>query len=117
MIRRGEVRWARLPATAVAPDPRPRLPVLIVSSDAFNASRIGTVLAVVISARLELADAPGNVRLPARATGLPRDAVANVAQVVTLDRAWIGEPVGAIAAPLMGAVGRGLHLVAGLQPG
>jgi mRNA interferase MazF len=116
VIRRGEVRWARLPAP-VGADPGPRLPVLIVSSDAFNASRIGTVLAVVVSSRLELAAAPGNVLLPARATGLPRDAVANVAQVVTLDRAWVGEQVGSIAAPLMAAVGRGLQLVAGLHPG
>ena len=110
MIRRGEIRWARLPSPHDA-----RRPVLIVSSDAFNASRIGTVLAVVISSRLELADAPGNVRLPRRATGLDRDAVANVAQVVTLDRHWVEDGIGTLPAAPLREVARGLELVQGLR--
>lgn len=110
MIRRGEVRWATLPI----PDAG-RRPVLIISSDAFNASRIGTVLAVVISSRRELGEAPGNVLVDAAETGLTRDAVVVVSQVVTLDRVWVGEAIGVLKPVLMRQVVGGLGLVQGLR--
>jgi len=113
VIRRGEVRWAQLPD----PTGGRRQPVLIVSSDAFNASRIGTVLVVVISSRLELARAPGNLLLSAGESGLVRDAVVNVAQVVTLNREVVEELVGVLRGPVMRAVVRGLQLVQGLNSG
>jgi len=108
VIRRGEVRWATFPA----PD-APRRPVLIISSDAFNASRIGTVLGVVMSSRLELGEAPGNVVVSAAESGLGRDAVIVVSQVVTLDRAWVEEASGLLKAGVIGKVGRGLGLAQG----
>ena len=111
MIRRGEVRWARLPNPSVDR----RQPVLIVSSDAFNASRIDTVIAAVITSRLELARAPGNVVMAAEESGLARDAVVNVAQVVTLDRKWVGEAVGRVPEGLMRRVVRGLVMVQDLR--
>ena len=106
MIRRGEVRWARLPNPSVDR----RQPVLIVSSDAFNASRIDTVIAAVITSRLELGRAPGNVLMAAAESGLARDAVVNVAQVVTLDRKWVGEAVGMVPAGVLKRVAQGLAL-------
>ena len=66
-----------------------RRPVLSVSSDAFNRSRIRTVIAVVLTANLRLVDAPGNVLVPGKASGLPKDSVANVSQVVTLDKEFL----------------------------
>ena len=113
MIRRGDVRWAFLP-TPSTDLRRLRRPVLVISSDAFNRSGLPTVLAVVLSARRELARAPGNVVLRATHTGLPRDAVANVAQVVTLGRACLSDPVGRIDVNTMRDVEKGLRLAAGL---
>jgi mRNA interferase MazF len=85
--------------------------VLIVQSDAFNRSRLQTTLAVVLTGNLRLIEAPGNLLLPARATNLPRDSVANVTQVITLDRSVLTERVGQLPAGLLSQVGDGLRLV------
>lgn len=58
----------------------------MVQADSFNRSRIQTVLAVVLTTNLARADAPGNVYLAREETGLPKDSVANVSQIVTADR-------------------------------
>jgi mRNA interferase MazF len=55
-----------------------RRPVLVVQGDAFNRSRVATVVCVPLTSNMEWADAPGNVELPARSTGLSKDSVANV---------------------------------------
>lgn len=108
-IRRGDICWADL-AEPRGSEPGHRRPVLVVQADAFNRSRIGTVLCVVITSNLRLVAAPGNVLLPARRTGLARDSVANVSQMVTLDHAYVDEPVGRLPRSLMNAVESGLKL-------
>jgi mRNA interferase MazF len=67
--------------------------VVVVQGDSFNRSGIGTIVCVPLTSNLGWADAPGNVVLPARATGLSKDSVANVSQLVTLDRGVLGEHV------------------------
>jgi mRNA interferase MazF len=78
---------------------RTRFPVAVVigQGDALNRSRIATVVCVPLMSNLRWADAPGNVLLPARSTGLPKDSVANVSQIVALDRAVLTERVGRIS--------------------
>ncbi len=107
---RGEIYWADLREPAGS-EPGYRRPVLVVSADSFNRSGINTVVAVAISSNLELAAAPGNVELPAGASGLSRDSVANVSQIVTLDKALISDQVGAVDMPTMRRVESGLRLV------
>jgi mRNA interferase MazF len=72
--------------------------VVVVQGDAFNRSRIATVVCVALTSDLRWAEAPGNVRLGARLTGLPKDSVASVSQLVTLDREALTERVGALPA-------------------
>ena len=112
-IRRGTVWWAELPEPTGS-EPGYRRPVLVVQIDDFNKSRIGTIVAVVITSHLALADAPGNVFLPAREAGLPRDSVANVSQVVTLDKGMLVGELRRVQADTMRAVESGLRLVLGL---
>lgn len=88
--------------------------MLIVQSDAFNRSRIRTVIAVLLTANLRLIDAPGNVLVPAKAAGLPQDSVANVSQVVTIDKDVWTDLAGRIKRPLLSNVDSGLRLVLGL---
>jgi mRNA interferase MazF len=88
--------------------------VLIVQSDAFNRSRLRTVLAVVLTSNLRLIEAPGNVLIPARVAGLPKDSVANVTQIITVDRDFLVEATGRIRGQLMKDVESGLRLVLGL---
>jgi mRNA interferase MazF len=109
-IQRGEIWWADLP------EPRRsgrgfRRPVLVVQADSFNRSRIQTVVVAVITSNLELDDAPGNVLVPARSSGLRRDSVVNVSQVLTLGRAFLTEHAGTLPARLQGSVDAGLRLV------
>jgi mRNA interferase MazF len=109
-IQRGEIWWADLPASRLS-EPVYRRLVLVVQADSFNRSRIQTAIVAVITSNLELADVPGNVLLPARSTGLPRDSVVNVSQLLTLDRSFLTEYAGAFPARLQGSVDEGLRLV------
>jgi mRNA interferase MazF len=113
-VRRGEVWWADLPAPRGS-EPGDRRPVLIIQADEFNRSRISTVLALVLTTNLRLVDAPGNVLIPARAGGLPRDSVANVSQLITIDRAFLDERAGRLQGRYMAAVDAGLKLVLALN--
>ena len=102
--------WADLDEPRGA-EPGFRRPLLIAQSDAFNRSRLRTVLAVVLTSNTRLLDAPGNVLIPAGSSGLPRDSVANVTQVVTLDEGYLAERAGRIPPRLMAQVDAGLRLV------
>lgn len=88
--------------------------MLVVSSDDFNRSRIKTVLAAALTTNLRLAEAPGNVLVPAEETGLPRNSVVNVSQVVTLDKSILAERAGLLGGRAMLAVEDGLRTVLAL---
>lgn len=110
VVERGEIWWASL-SEPLGSEPGYRRPVLVAQSDPFNRSRIQTVLAVVLTSNLRLVEAPGNVLIPAKASGLPRDSVANVSQVITVDRVFLTERAGRIRGELLAAVDAGLRLV------
>jgi len=110
VIQRGDIRWVYLPQPEGS-EPGYQRPVVIVQSDSFNQSRIETVLGVALTTNLRLADAPGNVRLPSRQTGLPRDCIAHVSQLITMNKTALGERVGPLPAGLMRKVEDGLRMV------
>jgi len=112
VIGQGDVCWADLP-DPVGSGPGFRRPALVVQGDAFNRSRIATVVCVPLTSNLNWAEAPGNVNLPARSTGLTKDSVANLSQIVTLDRDVITERVGRISQKQLELVFAGLDLVTG----
>lgn len=113
MIRRSEIYWADLgPRTGSRP--AKRCPVLVIQSDPYNASRLATVLAAVITSNTGLATMPGNVFLPAAATGLPRDSVVNVTALATLNKSDLAAWAGQAPASLMQDVDRGLRRVLAL---
>lgn len=114
VVQRGDIWWADL-GEPEGSEPGFRRPVLIVQSDAFNRSRLRTTLALVLTSNLRLLDAPGNVLVPANASGLPRDSVANVSQILTLDRDFLTERAGHIPSGLLHDVDAGLRLVLALQ--
>ena len=110
VVHRREVWWAELDEPRGS-EPGFRRPLLIVQADAFNRSRLRTVLGIVLSSNTSLLDAPGNVLLPGKQTGLPRESVANVTQVITLDQDYLRERAGRIPPKLMAHVDAGLKLV------
>jgi mRNA interferase MazF len=110
---RGEVWWAALPS-ATASEPGYRRPLLIIQSDDFNRSRINTVIAVVITSNLLLAEAPGNVLLSKKDTNLPKKSVANVSQLITVDKSFLTEKVGNVSSHKLREVEAGIRLVLSL---
>ena len=107
---RGEIWWASLPAP-IASEPGYRRPVLIVQDDIFTQSHISTVIVVIITSNTQLAEAPGNVLLPSEATGLPKDSVANVSQVLTADKLFLLERIGMLPKHLQELVDEGLRTI------
>ncbi len=112
MIGQGDVWWADL-AEPTGSEPGFRRPVVVVQSDSFNRSALRTVVAVPLTSNVRWADAPGNVRLAARSTGLPRDSVANVSQIVALDKSVLTERVGKLSAAKLDLVLSGIDVVLG----
>ena len=107
---RGEIWWASLPAP-IASEPGYRRPVLIVQDDIFTQSHISTVIVVIITSKTQLAEAPGNVLLPSEATGLPKDSVANVSQVLTAHKSFLVERIGMLPEHLQELVDEGLRTI------
>jgi len=112
-MNRGEVWWASLEPPKGS-GPGYRRPVLIVQANSFNKSAISTVLVVVITSNLALAQAPGNIRISKSDSGLSKASVVNVSQVLTIDRQILTERVGALPSRIMVRVNEGLKMVLGV---
>jgi mRNA interferase MazF len=112
VISRGDVWWASLPPPTGS-GPGFRRPVIVAQGDALNRSHLATVICVPLTSNLRWADAPGNVPLSAANTGLPKDSVANVSQIVTLDKTLLTERVGRLSASKLELVLTGIDTVLG----
>ena len=112
-MKRGEIWWASLDEPRKS-EPGYRRPVVIVSANEFNQSKIQTVIAAVITSNLRLADAPGNFKLSKASSHLTKDSVVNVSQVITLDKIFLTEKVGKLNAQQIHALNEGLKLVLSL---
>jgi mRNA interferase MazF len=110
---RGDVCWADL-GEPQGSKPAKRRPVLVIQADPYNASRLNTTLVAVITSNTALAAMPGNVFLPAVASGLPKDSVLSVTALATIDKADLDPPVGRLPTSLMTEIDRGLRRVLGL---
>jgi mRNA interferase MazF len=112
VVAQGHVYWANLP-DPTGSGPGFRRPVLVIQGDALNRSRIRSVVCVPLTSNLRWAEAPGNVLLPARATGLPKDSVANASQIITLSRELLTEEVGKLSKRHMELILAGIDIVLG----
>ncbi|MEO8274127.1 MAG: type II toxin-antitoxin system PemK/MazF family toxin [Chloroflexota bacterium] len=112
VIAQGDVWWADLPEPAGS-GPGFRRPVVVVQSDAFNRSTLRTVVCVPLTSNRKWAATPGNVALSVRDTGLPKPSVANVTQVIAVDRDTLAESVSRLAAPKLELILAGIDLVLG----
>ena len=111
-IAQGDVWWADLPE-ARSSAPGLRRPVVVVQGDALNRSRIATVVCVALTSNLKWAIAPGNVVLAPSITGLPKESVANVSQLVTMDKTDLTERTGKLPRSKLELVLSGIDVVLG----
>lgn len=112
-MRRGELWWANLP-DPVGSAPGYRRPVVIIQANSFTGSRIATVIVAATTSNLKAGAAPGNVRLPARSSGLRRDSVINVTQVLAVDKTLLFERIGRLTSTQLRELDDGLRLVLAL---
>jgi mRNA interferase MazF len=112
VISQGEIWWADLPDPSGS-GPGFRRPVAVVQSDALNQSRIGTVVCVPLTSNVKWASAPGNVGLSTRVTGLPKDSVANVSQIISLDKSLLSERVNKLPQRKLELLFSGIDLILG----
>ncbi len=112
VISQGEVWWANLP-DPTGSGPGFRRPVVVVQGDSFNRSRLATVVCVPLTSNIKWADAPGNVLLSARLTGLPKESIANVSQIVSLDKTLLTDRSGKLPRTKLGLVLSGIDIVLG----
>lgn len=115
VIGQGEVWWADL-GTPTGSGPGLRRPVVVVQCDDLNRSRIGTVVCVPVTSNLRWADAPGNVRLLSGVTGLPKDSVANVSQIVAIDKRVLIDRVGKLPRAKLELLLAGIDTILGRVP-
>lgn len=113
VIECGEIWWAELPEP-VGSAPGYRRPVLVVQSDDFNLSSIGTVVVVAMTSNLKLSKAPGNVLLPKKRSGLAKDSVANVSQILTIDKSLLTKRIAVLPGRFLEEVRAGMRLVLAL---
>ncbi|MGA2263960.1 MAG: type II toxin-antitoxin system PemK/MazF family toxin [Acidobacteriota bacterium] len=112
VISQGEIWWADLPAPARS-GPGFRRPVVVVQGDALNRSRIATVVCVPLTSNLKWSLAPGNVLLRARHTGLPKDSVANVSLIVSIDKDLLSQRMGKLTPSNLQLVLAGIDIILG----
>jgi mRNA interferase MazF len=112
-VRRGELWWANLP-DPIGSGPGYRRPVVIVQTDPFSASRLKTVIVAALSSSSRIGAAPGNVHLPVRTSGLHRDSVINVTQLLAVDKDLLLQRVGELPPNKLHELDNGLRLVLAL---
>ena len=96
-IEKGDIWWAEMPEPRGS-EPEYGRPVMVIQAAMFNRSKIRTILVASITTNLKLANSPGNVLLPASVSGLPKDSVVNVSQLIAMDRNYFLEPAGVVPA-------------------
>lgn len=112
-VGRGDIWWADLPDPA-ASSPGGTRPILVIQADAFNRSRISTIIAVALTTNTRIAESPGNVLLTQRESGLPKASVANVSQIITVDRTFLRTRVRRLRREIMARIDDGLRLILAL---
>ena len=112
-MRRGDICWASTDDPQGC-GPGFRRPVVVLQSDDFNQSTLRTTICAIVTSNVRLAEAPGNVRLTRKASGLTKDSVVNVSQLLTLDKQRLSERVGRVSAETLHAVEAGVRLVLAL---
>jgi mRNA interferase MazF len=112
-VLRGEIWWASLPIPRGS-EPGYRRPVVIVQSDAFNRSEISTIIVAAISSNLRLAEAPGNIYLKRRDSGLPKESVINVSHLLTLDKKYLSEKAGRLSLKHVNELNEGVKIALSL---
>ena len=112
-MKRGEIWWASL-EDPISSGPGYKRPVVVISSNDFNSSKINTTIVAIITSNLNLSEAPGNFELTKKNSGLSRKSVVNISQLITLDKSFLTEKTGKLSNKQIEILNDGLKLVLSL---
>jgi len=111
MVKRGEIWWAELPEPEKS-EPGFKRPIIIIQNNVFNRSKINTIISVILTTNLKLAEAPGNILLSAsKLNGLNKDSVINVSQIVTIDKSYLTSKSGELSSKQLQKLNESLKLI------
>jgi mRNA interferase MazF len=113
-MNRGEIWWAEL-GVPNGSEPGYRRPVLIIQSNDFNESKIATIICIIITSNESIREAPGNVFISSKESGLPKNSVINVSQIITLDKEQLTKRIGNTSKLIMENVEEGILLILGFN--
>ena len=108
MIRQGEVYWFDF-GQPMGSGPGLRRPCVVVQRDAFNESRINTVVVCALTSNLRRARIPGNVLLDEGEADLPERSVINVSQLFTVDKEGLLDRIGSLSTERIQQVFEGIY--------
>jgi mRNA interferase MazF len=108
-IQKGSIYWIK--SSQAGNGEEARMPALVIQNDVLNASKLSTVSLVAITATLKFGELPGNVVLDRGEANMPQRCVVNVSQIKTVDKASVGEKIGALSPERMTEIHDGLKLV------
>jgi mRNA interferase MazF len=111
---RGEIWWADF-GIPFRSEPDFRRPVLVVQDDAYNRSKINTIVVVPLTTNLLLQNAPGNVFIDKGESGLSKDSVLVVSQLHAIDRNRLLEKESKVPKHILNEVENGIRLLLGIQ--
>lgn len=112
MNSQGDICWAELP-DPTGSGPGLRRPVVVIQGNALNRSRIATVICIPLTSNLRWGNAPGNLMLSTKDTGLSKESVANVSQIIALDRSVLGKVVSRLSPRKVEQLLSGIDIVLG----
>ena len=109
---RGEVWWAQM-GVPTGSEPGYRRPVVIVQGNSYNRSDIATVVCVPVTTQVKLQTSPGNVLLPKSASGLPKQSVANVSQIMAMNKSRLIDRAGKLPDRHLQLIYDGIDIILG----
>jgi mRNA interferase MazF len=110
VISQGDVYWIDLDDPAGS-GPGYRHPHVVIQNNVFNRSSIHTVVVCALTSNIRRADAPGNVLLEPGEADLPKQSVVNVTQILTVDKRYLSEKIGALSARRVRQILNGVQLL------
>ena len=110
VIEQGDLYWVDL-GVPYGSEPGYRRPHVVVQNNAFNGSRINTIVLCALTTNIRLANAPGNVLLNKDEGNLPRQSVVNISQIATVDRRELTEKIGSLPMKRVEQIVAGVQLL------
>jgi mRNA interferase MazF len=110
VILQGEVFWIDQD-DPIGADPTYRHPFVIIQNNAVNATRIDTVLVVMLTSNLRWATVPGNVLLERGEANLSKQSLVNVSQIFTVPKKDLGQRIGRLTSGRVRQILNGVRLL------